>query len=570
VATEDMDKMEKLGIDTGVQAFCPLLSDRALPVYIANFVLQTYGTGAIFGTPAHDVRDWDFAKKYGLQIKLVIKPSAGNDVNLQTGPYLGNGTMIDSKFLNGKTVPEAKECIIEHCEKTGIGKASEFYRLRDWGISRQRYWGCPIPMVHCQKCGVVPADEKDLPITLPVDVTFDQPGNPLDRHPTWGKTICPSCGAPARRETDTMDTFVDSSWYFIRFCQDKASDLGKFDRKQIERWLPVDFYIGGIEHAILHLLYARFFTKALRDCGYISLNEPFSALFTQGMVCHKAFRHKDGRWLAPDEVESKKGEVICKADGTVVTVGRSEKMSKSKKNVVSPDEMVRIYGADSVRMFVLSDSPVDKDMEWSDEGITGCWRFINRFWRLVITFSEKYDQTKKAPPGFIQLDLLEPEAKAGFKRVLKSISQIGGLYEVFQFNRAIAAIHDAVNVMYDLLSHVETYGDAFRDLLLLTNTVMAPITSHLSEEVNQELGNPKMLSETDWPDFDCYELKQETVTIAVQVGGKLRATLQALPDATQSELEHAAKNINAVKKYLPISGAKKVIFVPGKIINFVV
>ncbi|MDR1475163.1 MAG: leucine--tRNA ligase [Holosporales bacterium] len=571
VSTGDMDKMEKLGVDTETLAYSPLLDGKGLPVYIANFVLQTYGTGAIFGAPAHDMRDWDFAKKYNLPIKDVIRPTNSESVRGGDAPYLGDGVMVDSGFLDGKTTQEAKDYIIEYCEKIGVGKASKFCRLRDWGISRQRYWGCPIPMIHCERCGVVPVTEEDLPVTLPIDVTFDKPGNPLDRHSTWRKTKCPKCGAQAHREADTMDTFVDSSWYFIRFCQDKESDLSVFNKEQIGRWLPVDYYIGGIEHAILHLLYARFFTKALRDCGYVDLDEPFKALFTQGMVCHKAYRHVDGHWLSPEETEIKNGKVVCKADNTVVKVGRSEKMSKSKKNVISPDEMVRIYGADSVRMFVLSDSPVDRDIEWSDEGITGCWRFINRFWRLVVMFSEKYADVIAAAPGTtLKLDRIDSQTSESFKQALRSIAQVGELYEKFQFNRAIAAIHDAVNVMYDLLDCADVYDEEFRGLLLLTNIVMAPITPHFSEEVNQKLGNTKTVQEIDWPDFTVYKLQKETAIIAVQVNGKLRAKLSVSAGASQQDVENMIKNLDVVKKCLSNCCAKKVVFVSDKIINFVV
>ncbi len=565
VSTEDLEKMEKVGVDTGVTASIPELGIDSLPVYVANFVLSSYGTGAVFGSPAHDERDWSFAKKYNLPIKSVIKPNS-DEVSEQA--YTGDGTMINSNFLNGKTVREAREEIINFCENKKIGVAKEFYKLRDWGVSRQRYWGCPIPMVHCEKCGVIPANLNDLPVILPEDVEFDTAGNPLDRHDAWRKTPCPKCGLMAKRETDTMDTFVDSAWYFARFCQEeKLGDKG-LDTSSMQKWLPVDYYIGGIEHAILHLLYARFFTKSLRDCDLLKVDEPFKNLFTQGMVCHKTYRHKDGTWLAPDEVENVDGQIVCKSDGSVAVAGRSEKMSKSKKNVVSPDEMVDVYGADSIRLFVLSDSPADKDMEWSDEGISGCWRFINRFWRLVELFLSKCGQTHDIDKEF-SYDHLELNVKNKFQDVLNNIGSIGQLYERFHFNKAIAVIRDSVNILYELLENVEQYGQEFGNLLYLTNISISPITPHLSEEVNQKLGINSSIARISWPKHDLVEQDRDII-IAVQVNGKLRGTLNVSAGLSGAEIEQMAKNLPSVEGYLSGRDIKKVVFIPEKVISFVV
>ncbi|MDR2416623.1 MAG: leucine--tRNA ligase, partial [Holosporales bacterium] len=376
-ATADLETMEKQGFDTGLTVQHPFIADKTLPVYIANFVLMTYGTGAIFGAPAHDTRDFEFATKYRLPIVPVVSPPHQEPL-----PYTGDGAMINSAFLNGKTVQEARAYLITEAEKTGCGKATVFTRLRDWGVSRQRYWGCPIPVIHCPHCGVVPVPEEDLPVLLPDDVSFTTPGNPLDHHPTWKHVTCPVCGQSAKRETDTLDTFVDSSWYFLRFCSPRLEEA-PFDPKAVQYWMPVGYYIGGVEHAILHLLYARFFSRALNVCGYSVPKEPFQRLVTQGMVYHPAYKDEAGAWLFPEEVEKCGDTYVKRSDKTPVTICRAEKMSKSKKNVVDPDTIVCKYGADAVRLFILSDTPLDRDLEWSDEGIEGCWRFINRIWRLI-------------------------------------------------------------------------------------------------------------------------------------------------------------------------------------------
>ncbi|MEP2815745.1 MAG: leucine--tRNA ligase, partial [Alphaproteobacteria bacterium] len=378
-----IETAEKMGFDTGVKVLHPFIDGHTLPVYVANFVLMDYGTGAIFGCPAHDQRDLDFARKYGLPVLPVVAPKGTDATAVTVGDeaFTDDGLLINSDFLDGLAVPDAKSKIIDRLEDMGIGTRAVNYRLRDWGVSRQRYWGCPIPIIHCGDCGIVPVPETDLPVELPADVDFSETGNPLARHPSWKHVACPTCGKPAERETDTFDTFFESSWYFARFCN-PASDA-PLDRAAVDYWLPVDQYIGGIEHAVLHLLYSRFFTRALKKCGYLSVEEPFAGLLTQGMVCHQTFKDAAGKWLLPSQVVFDGDAAKHAETGQPVTLGRSEKMSKSKKNVVDPEAIIGAYGADTARLFMLSDSPPDRDLEWTDAGVDGAWRYLNRLWRLV-------------------------------------------------------------------------------------------------------------------------------------------------------------------------------------------
>src|SRR5579862_2034205 len=382
-AEEAIETAEKRGYDTGLAAAHPFDSEWKLPVYVANFVLMGYGTGAIFGCPAHDQRDLEFARKYNLPVTPVVVPEgvAPQDFPVGDEAYTGPGRIANSRFLDGLDVDAAKVEVGRRLEKSGKGCAVTLFRLRDWLVSRQRYWGCPIPMVHCQACGVVPVPENELPVLLPDDARFDVPGNPLEHHPGWKHISCPRCGGAARRDTDTLDTFVDSSWYFARFCNTVTTD--PVDSVAAHYWLAVDQYIGGIEHAILHLLYARFFTRALKRLGRLDIDEPFSGLFTQGMVCHETYRDASGQWISPNEVE-KSGDVARRRDtGAPVTIGPSEKMSKSKKNVVAPEPIIALYGADTIRWFMLSDTPPERDIEWTETGAEGCWRFVQRVHRLV-------------------------------------------------------------------------------------------------------------------------------------------------------------------------------------------
>ena len=559
----ELEKAEKKGFDTGVRALHPFEPGKTLPVYIANFVLMDYGTGAIFGCPAHDQRDLDFARKYGLPVIPVVAPKGAGDVAIGTEAYIDDSPdtrLINSGFMNGLTVPEAKRKAIARLEELGRGQGSVTYRLRDWGISRQRYWGCPIPVVHCEACGVVPVPERDLPVRLPDDVTFDKPGNPLDRHPGWKHVPCPACGKPGRRETDTMDTFVDSSWYFARYCSPRSD--APMDRAAVDYWLPVDQYIGGIEHAILHLLYSRFFTRALKACGHVGLTEPFAGLFTQGMICHETYQDAAGEWLFPEEVvRQADGRVVTLSGQRPVTAGRVEKMSK---NVVGLDAIRDQYGIDTARWFMLSDSPPERDMEWTAAGIEGAWRFAQRLWRLV---------TEAAPDlpaaGGVPDDL--GEAARGRRRAVhKTIRDVTDDIERFHFNKAVARLYELTNEIGGFAPQSAGDRAALREALETLVALVGPMMPHLAEELWLALGHTRLLADTPWPGFDAALARDDTVTIAVQVSGKLRATLVLGRDLEQRALEAAALANDNVQRAIAGRPVRKVIVVPNRIVNVVV
>ncbi|HEV8030462.1 MAG TPA: leucine--tRNA ligase [Stellaceae bacterium] len=559
-----IEAAEKRGYRTPLEAVHPLDPNRRVPVYVANFVLMEYGTGAIFGCPAHDQRDLDFARKYGLPVIAVILPPGEDPAHFSIGDtaYVEDGIVFNSDFLDGLPVAEAKRVVGERLEQLGRGERTIAYRLRDWGVSRQRYWGCPIPLIHCPKCGIVPVPEKDLPVELPQDVSFDEPGNPLDRHPTWKHVACPTCHGPATRETDTLDTFFDSSWYFLRFCSARAPIA--FDRAAAEYWMPVDQYIGGVEHAVLHLLYSRFFTRALKRCGYIDLDEPFAGLFTQGMVLHQTYQNSAGEWVFPKEVTEDGSGRLVDSTGQPVTIGRLEKMSKSKKNVVDLDDIVDTYGADTARLYLMSDSPPERDLEWTDAGIEGSWRYVNRLWRLV---SER--DAPLPPPASAIPEQISPALDAIRRLIHKTIAAVTDDLDKFRFNRAVARIRELTNALEDLPAGDPGAGSVLREGLDTAVRLIGPMMPHLAEEMWQTLGHAELLADTPWQKADPDLARDEQVTIAVQVNGKLRATLDLPRDAATREVEEAALALPQVTRFLEGRTPKKIVVVPNRIVSVV-
>jgi leucyl-tRNA synthetase len=541
----EVETAEKLGFDTGLQVVHPLDPEWRLPVWIANFVLMDYGTGALFGVPAHDARDFEFATKYALPIRRVVAASLGQAAAPVTEAESGGGVAVNSRFLDGMPTREASAEVIRRAEAEGWGHGTVQYRLRDWGVSRQRYWGTPIPIIHCAQCGAVPVPRDRLPVVLPEDVSFDVPGNPLDRHPSWSAAPCPRCGAPARRETDTLDTFVDSSWYFIRFASQPAD--APFDRGEAERWLPVDQYIGGVEHAILHLLYARFWTRALQRIGRIGLAEPFRGLFTQGMVTHETYRAADGSWLSPGEVR-RRGDIWVDAEsGAPVQLGRVEKMSKSKRNTIDPEPIVERYGADAVRWFMLSDSPPERDLEWSESGIEGAARFVQRVWRLVGSQSET--------PG---------TDEALRRKLHRTIAGVSEAVETLQFNKAVAQLYELTSAI-EKAPPTADRAEAIETLVRL----VAPMAPHLAEECWARLGHQTLVALAPWPEHDPALLVEDQVTLAVQVNGKLRDTLAAPRGLDRSAAERLALSSEKVQRLLSGATPRKVIVVPDRLVNIV-
>jgi leucyl-tRNA synthetase len=561
-----IEQAEKKGFDTGLRAKHPFVTGRELPVYVANFVLMEYGTGAIFGCPAHDQRDLDFARKYGLPVRPVVIPSDADPKSFVVGAeaFTDDGLLANSDFLDGLDVAAAKRTVIERMESAGRGKREVNYRLRDWGVSRQRYWGCPIPVIHCGACGIVPVPAKDLPVVLPEDVTFDGSGNPLDRHPTWKHVPCPKCGAAATRETDTFDTFVESSWYFARFCSPKV-DV-PVDPRDAAYWLPVDQYIGGVEHAILHLLYSRFFSRAMHKTGHLQLDEPFAGLFTQGMINHETYRTDKGEWVPPAEVTRRDGRVIREKTGEAISVGRSEKMSKSKKNVIDPEDIILTYGADTARWFMLSDSPPDRDMDWTDAGVAGAWRFVNRLWRAIAPAGEMLPRIGANAPGGVESD---PELKAIRRKIHQTIAAVTGDLEGFHFNRAVARIYELANTLSDT-PESEAAGFVRREGYEIAVRLMGPMMPHLGEELWHALGHDTLLVDEPWPNANPDLLVEDSVKVAVQVLGKLRGTVEMKRDAGEDETREAALAVSTVAKALEGRTIRKTVFVPNRIINFVI
>jgi len=614
-----IDTAEKLGFDTGIKALHPFDPTWKLPVYVANFILMDYGTGAIFGCPAHDQRDLDFVNKYGLGNTPVVCPP-GQDPKtfvITDVAYDGDGTMINSRFLDGMSIEQAKEEVAKRLESTflpplekgrsaadgrrvGISgndrsppRPSPFqgegaqppaqasnsapvaqrqvnYRLRDWGISRQRYWGCPIPVIHCEKCGVVPVPEEDLPVTLPEDVTFDKPGNPLDRHPTWKHVNCPQCGGKATRETDTMDTFVDSSWYFVRFT-DPWIATAPTDRKIADSWMPVNQYIGGIEHAILHLLYSRFYTRGMHKCGLIDMDEPFAGLFTQGMVVHETYRAKNGDWIEPANVKlegmGEERRAILASTGEALEIGSIEKMSKSKKNTIDPDDIISAYGADTARWFMLSDSPPERDVIWTEEGVQGAWRFVQRLWRLIGEIA-RVEAPSARPAAF------GDEALAVRKAAHRALNAVSDDIDRLRFNRCVAHIYECANALSDAIGNAKTapapdFAWALRESGDILVRLFHPMMPHLAEECWAALGHKTLVSAEAWPQVEPDLLVENTITLPVQINGKKRADVTVARDAGKEAIEAAVLALDAVKKALDGKSPKKVIVVPQRIVNVV-
>ncbi len=562
---EAIETAEKRGFDTGLAARHPFIEGATLPVYVANFVLMDYGTGAIFGCPAHDQRDLDFARKYGLPVPPVVLPPEADPESYTIGDeaYTGDGTLFNSDFIDGMAVPEAIQAATGRLESNGQGKGEVQYRLRDWGISRQRYWGCPIPVVHCQACGPVPVPKAELPVRLPEDVSFDKPGNPLDHHPDWKDTSCPKCGAAARRETDTMDTFVDSSWYFARFCSPRAD--APVRTEATDYWLPVDQYIGGIEHAILHLLYSRFFVRAMRRAGHLNLDEPFAGLFTQGMICHETYKDPEGAWLSPDQIVRTEGGALVDGEGRPVTVGRSEKMSKAKKNVVDPEAIIETYGADTARWFMLSDSPPDRDMEWTDAGVEGAYRFVQRLWRLV---GEALEGLPAA--GTPEPDRIGEPASELRRTTHKKIAAFTEHIEQFQLNSALARVRELSNAVAGFTPRDEGDRWVLREALEAIVRLSAPMMPHLTEELWQSLGGEGLLVDQPWPAADPALTRDDAVTVAVQVNGKVRATIDVPMDGEEALVRDAALAQAGVRRAIGDKAVRKVIVVKNRIVNVVV
>jgi leucyl-tRNA synthetase len=577
-AQELIDKAEKLGFDTGIRAMHPFDPNWKLPVYVANFVLMEYGTGAIYGTPAHDQRDLDFTNKYGLGNTPVVCPQ-GQDPKtfvITDVAYDGDGRMINSRFLDGMTVAQAKEEVANRLEREIRGNRPSAqrqvnYRLRDWGVSRQRYWGCPIPIIHCTSCGVVPVPEADLPVELPDDVEFDRPGNPLDRHPTWKHVACPHCGGNATRETDTMDTFVDSSWYFARFT-DPWIETRPTDRKAVDAWLPVDQYIGGVEHAILHLLYSRFFARAMKATGHAGIDEPFEGMFTQGMVVHETYRTAAG-WVAPAEVKIEGAgdlrSATLAATGEPVEIGAIEKMSKSKRNTVDPDDIIGTFGADTARWFMLSDSPPERDVIWTEEGVQGAWRFVQRLWRLI---GEAAEFSKDAPAA--RPATFSDAAVAVRKAAHGALAEVSGGIERLRFNVCIAHIYEFAKALQAALAGspngaAPDLAFAVREAADIMVQLFHPMMPHLAEECWAALGHETLLAAQGWPTVEEDLLVEDTITLPVQVNGKKRADVTVARDAGNADIEASVLALDAIKRALDGKAPRKVIIVPQRIVNVV-
>lgn len=576
---EAIEKAEKLGYDTGLKVAHPFTGDLK-PVYVANFVLMDYGTGAVFGCPAHDQRDLDFARKYGLSVIPVVFPENTEGFAITDTAYTGEGRLAQSNFLDGLSIVDAKARMLDEIEARGIGARQVQFRLRDWGVSRQRYWGCPIPIIHCESCGAVPVPEAQLPVVLPEDVSFEGAGNPLDKHPTWKHVECPKCSKSALRETDTFDTFFESSWYFARFADNTSAE--GVNKEAAKRWLPVDQYIGGVEHAVLHLLYSRFFMRALTHCGILDCVEPFKGLMTQGMVCHATFKDAAGNWLYPQDVgKDASGAWVTLEGAQPVVQGRSEKMSKSKRNTVDPRHIIEAYGADTARLFMMSDSPPERDLEWTEAGVDGAWRYVQRLYRLAVALQNSIPPVDTRNHTELPSHLLELR-----KKTHKTIAGVTADIEQFHFNKAVARLRELTNALEEWIlvmkipgqeepvisNSIEHYdsGEVVGEAFYAALHLFQPIIPHICEELWAMLGNTDLLCQRPWPVADAQYLVDDTATVAVQVNGKLRATLSLPRDCANADAEAAALADAGVQKAIEGKGVKKIIVVPNRIINIVV
>tara|TARA_B000000532_G_C18876905_1_gene411127 strand:+ start:798 stop:3365 length:2568 start_codon:yes stop_codon:yes gene_type:complete len=558
ISEESISKMEKIGLNTGVFIKHPFINNKKLPVYIANFILIEYGSGAVFGCPAHDQRDLDFANKYELEILQVIQPNTNSPFDYKTA-ITEDGKLINSDFLNGLSIQDAKKKVIEKLANLKIGNQKVNYRLRDWGISRQRYWGCPIPIMYREDGKIIEVPENELPVKLPDDIDLSKPGNPLENHPTWKYTKCPKTGMNAVRETDTLDTFVDSAWYFLRFCSPNSDD--PFEENESDYWMPVDQYVGGVEHAILHLLYSRFFTKAL---DLRKFDEPFESLFTQGMVCHHTYKNVSGNWVFPDDVIKKGDDLIQASTGQKVSVGPIESMSKSKKNVIDPETIIKSFGADAARWFVLSDSPPEKDINWSESGIQGSWKICQKIWNLV------NDNQKYLNLDVFQKDtLLSSEAQNLMYLLHNNLDAITKGIEKFQMNVAIAKIYEMVNGISKFKVSNENDSVAIGMALKVLIRVIEPMVPHLAEECWALTNNKKSIIYEPWPLVNSSFLEKNEVTVVIQINGKRRAAISLEKDASEETVFNKIKSIKNINDALIDKNILKSIYVPNKILNIV-
>ncbi|MFO7832093.1 MAG: leucine--tRNA ligase [Desulfuromonadaceae bacterium] len=552
------EDFEKEGVFTGSYCINPV-SGREMPIYLANFVLMDYGTGAVMAVPTHDQRDFEFARKYDIPMIVVVSPE-GEELKAEnmTEAWTAPGVMVNSARFDGLDNESAKEKIADYLEEQGLGTKSINFRLRDWGVSRQRYWGTPIPIVYCETCGPVPVKERDLPVVLPRDVEFKgEGGSPLAQHEAFYKTPCPKCGASARRETDTFDTFVESSWYFARYACPHTEDA-PLNRDDANYWLPVDQYIGGVEHAVMHLLYARFFTKVMRDLGLLDIDEPFTNLLTQGMVCKETQSCPEHGWLYPEEVQDGR----CGKCGADVISGRTEKMSKSKKNVVDPDHLISTYGADTARLFSLFAAPPEKDLEWNEQSVEGCYRFLNRVWRAVYENRDSFSEPTDGDTS--------PEARTLRRKTHQTIAKVTRDIEgSFHFNTAIAAVMELLNSVYALKDKGACRG-AIREALETTMKLLAPFVPHICEELWNGTGHNGSIDDAGWPEADTELMQEDEKLIVVQINGKVRARITVSASASNAEVEEQALADEHVKRFTADKTIRKVIVVPGKLVNVVV